>query len=439
MLKRKIEQPIREYLAHPTNKVLVIQGARQVGKSYIIRHVGQELYKNFIEVNLVEDRNGDGLFADVAKIEDFYLRLSMIAGNKMQGKKEDTLIFLDEIQEYPRLMTLLKFLVADNRFTFVASGSLLGVTLNSTVSIPVGSLRIMDMFPLDFEEFLWSQNFGQEAVDFIKSKLKSHESVEENIHTRLMDLFRKYLLIGGMPDAVNAYNESNNIQEVRAIQTDIMRLYAADAAKYDIEHRLKIQRVYQLIPSNMENKKKRVVVKDIEDKAGSRFSQYFEEFEYLIHSGIALEVMAVSDPRYPLAETMTKNLLKLYLNDVGLLTSVLYGDNPRAIIDDKCSVNLGSVYESAVAQQLRSNGHKLFYYDNKKKGEVDFLINDNRLLSVVPLEVKSGKDYTVHSAVGKLVDNEDYGILQGYVLSNDRIIRSDGKITYLPVYSSIIL
>ena len=189
----------------------------------------------------------------------------------------------------------------------------------------------------------------------------------------------------------------------------------------------------------MENKKKRVVVKDIEDKAGSRFSQYFEEFEYLIHSGIALEVMAVSDPRYPLAETMTKNLLKLYLNDVGLLTSVLYGDNPRAIIDDKCSVNLGSVYESAVAQQLRSNGHKLFYYDNKKKGEVDFLINDNRLLSVVPLEVKSGKDYTVHSAVGKLVDNEDYGILQGYVLSNDRIIRSDGKITYLPVYSSIIL
>lgn len=295
------------------------------------------------------------------------------------------------------------------------------------------------MFPLDFEEFLWSQNFGQEAVDFIKSKLKSHESVEENIHTRLMDLFRKYLLIGGMPDAVNAYNESNNIQEVRAIQTDIMRLYAADAAKYDIEHRLKIQRVYQLIPSNMENKKKRVVVKDIEDKAGSRFSQYFEEFEYLIHSGIALEVMAVSDPRYPLAETMTKNLLKLYLNDVGLLTSVLYGDNPRAIIDDKCSVNLGSVYESAVAQQLRSNGHKLFYYDNKKKGEVDFLINDNRLLSVVPLEVKSGKDYTVHSAVGKLVDNEDYGILQGYVLSNDRIIRSDGKITYLPVYSSIIL
>jgi hypothetical protein len=440
MLYRKIEKQIREYLSSDSNKVLLVEGARQVGKSYIIRHICSQMYENYIEVNMVEDRDNRQVFANAKSVEDFYFVLSTIAGEKLsKATRDNTIIFLDEIQEYPHLLTLIKFLNADGRFRYIASGSLLGIALRYTTSVPVGSLRIMKMYPLDFEEFLIANNFGQMAIDTIKSKIKARESLSEAIHNRVMDLFRKYLIVGGMPDAVNEFISTQNVMELRAIQQDIMRLYAADASKYENGQRLQIKRMYDLIPSNMENKKKRMILKNIEDKTGSRFSDYAEEFEYLIHSGIALEVMAISNPKYPLAESMTKNLLKLYLNDVGLLTSVLYDTNVMAILRDDNSINLGSVYESVVASELKAHGRQLFYYDNKKHGEVDFLINDTDLLSVVPIEVKSGKDYKVHSAIERMTTNEDYAIVTGYVLSNSREIEVRDKVVYLPIYSTLVL
>ena len=438
MLYRKIAEPIRQFLANKdNNKVLVVQGARQVGKSFILRHVCHELFANVMELNLVEDKEGDRLFADVHTVDDFYLRLSMLHGNSMNGTREDSVVLLDEIQEYPQFITLLKFLNADGRFTYVASGSLLGVTLNYSTSIPVGSLRIMDMFPLDFEEFLRANSVGQLVIDTMRKRWEQRQSLDEAMHSKLMDLWRKYLLVGGMPDAVNEFLLTQNVANIRAIQSDIIRLYAADAGKYDQEHRLKIRRVYEMIPSNMENKKKRVVAKEIEGKEGSRFAQYREEFDYLVSSGIALEATAVTNPKYPLAESVTKNLLKLYMNDPGLLTSVLYGDDPRAVLDTECSVNLGSVYETAVAAELRSLGHKLYYYDNKKKGEVDFLINNRAIQSVVPIEVKSGKDYSVHSAIDRFVETPDYHVKQAFVVSNNREIATTDGITETPIYNLI--
>lgn len=440
MLYRKIEKQIREYLSSDSNKVLLVEGARQVGKSYIIRHICSQMYENYIEVNMVEDRDNRQVFANAKSVEDFYFVLSTIAGEKLsKATRDNTIIFLDEIQEYPHLLTLIKFLNADGRFRYIASGTLLCIALRYTTSVPVGSLRIMKMYPLDFEEFLIANNFGQMAIDTIKSKIKARESLSEVIHNKVMDLFRKYLIVGGMPDAVNEFISTQNVMELRAIQQDIMRLYAADASKYEKGQRLQIKRMYDLIPSNMENKKKRMILKNIEDKTGSRFSDYAEEFEYLIHSGIALEVMAISNPKYPLAESMTKNLLKLYLNDVGMLTSVLYDTNVMAILRDDNSINLGSVYESVVASELKAHGRQLFYYDNKKHGEVDFLINDTDLLSVVPIEVKSGKDYKVHSAIERMTTNEDYAIVTGYVLSNSREIEVRDKVVYLPIYSTLVL
>lgn len=398
------------------------------------------MYENYIEINMVEDRENSQSFATAKSLEDFYFVLSTVAGEKLRNAtRENTVVFLDEIQEYPHLLTLLKFLNADGRFTYIASGSLLGVAMRYTTSVPVGSLRIMTMYPLDFEEFLIANNFGQYAIDTIKSKLLARETLSESIHTRLMDLFRKYLIVGGMPDAVNEYVKTQNIVEIRAIQQDIMRLYAADASKYESGRRSQIKRLYELIPSNMENKKKRVVIKNIEGKKGSRYSDYVDEFEYLISSGIALEVMAISNPKYPLAETMTKNLMKLYMNDVGLLTAVLYETNVMPIIRDERSINLGSVYESVVASELKAHGRRLYYYDNKKHGEVDFLINDTKLVSVVPIEVKSGKDYKIHSAIERMTETEDYAIVTGYVLSNEREIVERGKIVYMPVYGLLAL
>ena len=433
MLFRKIEALIEAHLRSDTNKILLIDGARQVGKTYIIRYVGRKLFENFIELNMVEDSLGDRLFAEVRTVEDFYLQVSMLAGSKMK-QRENTLIFIDEIQAYPHLLTLLKFLAQDGKFTFIASGSLLGVTLSQTTSIPMGSIRKVRMFPLDFEEFLYANGLNEFAVSAIHKKFENEESLDEQMHNKLMDLFRKYLLVGGLPDAVNSYLNDHNIQLVREIQSEIHDYYAADASKYDEEKKLKIRRIYDLIPSNMENKKKRVIAQSIENKKGKTFSDYSDEFDYLISAGIALNVQAISNPVFPLIESTGKNLLKLYLNDVGILTGILYGNNIRAVLDDEKSINLGSVYESVVASELLAHGCKLFYYDNRSKGEADFIIDDYSSLSAVPIEVKSGKDYTVHSALNTFVQNEDYHIKKAFVLSNERTVKHKGKITYLPIY-----
>lgn len=433
MLYRKISITIEEHLTSNSDKILLIDGARQVGKTYIIRYVGERLFQNFIELNMVEDFLGDRLFANTKTVDDFYLQVSMLAGNKMKAKA-DTLIFIDEIQAYPHLLTLLKFLRQDNRFTYIASGSLLGVTLSETTSIPMGSIRKIRMFPLDFEEFLLANGMNELAISALRHKFENLESLDEPMHNKMMDLFRKYLLIGGLPDAVNTYISEKNIQLVREIQSEIHAYYAADASKYDEERKLKIRRVYDLIPSNLENKKKRVVAQNIENKKGKTFADYQDEFEYLISAGIALNVQAISNPVFPLIESSGKNLLKLYLNDVGILSGILYGNNIRAVLDDQKSVNLGAIYESVVASELIAHGRRLFYYDNRNKGEVDFLIDDYESLSAVPIEVKSGKDYTVHSALNTFVQNEDYHIKKAFVLSNTREITKNGKITYLPIY-----
>ncbi|CDD67740.1 uncharacterized protein BN629_00086 [Eggerthella sp. CAG:368] len=438
MLFRKIEKTIEDYLQSDTNKILLIDGARQVGKTYIIRHAGKKSFANYIEINMVEDSLANQLFKNVKTVEDFYLQVSMLYGDKM-GTKQDTLIFIDEIQEYPHLLTLLKFLSQDNRFKYIASGSLLGVTLSQTTSIPMGSIRKIRMFPLDFEEFLYANGINELVINSLRASFESNTSLNDSSHAKIMDLFKKYLLIGGMPDAVNAYLSEKNIRTVREIQEEIREYYAIDCSKYDAARKLKIRRIYDLIPSNMENKKKRVVAQSIEEKKGKTFSDYQDEFEYLISSGIALGVQAVSNPSFPLIETSGKNLLKLYLNDPGLLTDVLYKDNIRAVLDDVDSINLGSVYESVIASELIAHGHKLFYYDNRKKGEVDYLIDDYQSLSVVPIEVKSGKDYSVHSALNVFTKNEDYGIKKAIVLSNEREVKQKGKIWYLPVYYAMFL
>ena len=433
MLYRKINSFIESYLKSDSNKILVIDGARQVGKTYAVRYVGKKIFKNYIELNLLEDSLGPKLFENIKTVDDFYLQLSVLHGANMQ-QKENTLVFLDEIQSYPNLLTMLKFLKQDDKFTYIASGSLLGVTLSNTSSIPMGSIEVRRMYPLDFEEFLIANNVGSLAIGVMKKKFLAKESLDESTHNKMLDLFKKYLLVGGLPDCVQTFVNEKNIVKVRNIQNEIHEYYGMDASKYDKENKLKIKRIYDLVPSTLENKKKRIVVKDIEGKKGKRFSDYEDEFDYLISAGITLDVKVISTPVFPLIESCTKNLLKLYLNDVGLLTNILYSTNINAIMSDEKSINLGTVYESVVAQELNAHGNNLFYYDNKTKGEVDFLIDDYSSLSVVPLEIKSGKDYSVHSALNHFVENKQYNIKKGFVLSNAREVKQEGCITYLPIY-----
>lgn len=435
MLYRKIEKDIEGYLRAEDDRIMILEGARQIGKSFIIREVGKKLYDNFIEINFAEDDGGPKIFKGIGTTEGFYFTLSSVYGEKLD-RYENTLIFLDEIQHYPQYLTLLKFFREDRRFRFIASGSLLGITLRETTSIPVGSIIRKNMYQLDFEEFLIANGFGQEALNTLRTKLMNRESLDESLHDYIMNLFRRYLLVGGLPAAVNEYLDSHNIVKVRNVQENIRSLYEVDATKYEKNSNktLLIRRIYNMIPSQLENKKKRIIIKDIQNKIGDRFDNYLEEFEYLISSGTALEVSAISNPKYPLAESAHKNLMKLYLNDVGLLTMLLYKNSIRPVISDEDSVNLGSVYESVVAQELKAHGHKLFYYDNKQRGEVDFLIDDYSSTTILPIEVKSGKDYTRHSAMNNLLKVKDYDIASGLVLSNSREIKTVGNVSYMPVY-----
>ena len=433
MLRRKMHDRIKEYLTSDSNKILIVDGARQVGKSFIIRTVGKELFPNFVEINMYDDKKGAKVFEDTGSVDDFYFRLSTVGGSRLK-KKNNTLVFLDEIQAYPELLTLLKFLKDDDRYTYIVSGSQLGIALNQTLSKPGGRIEVVRMYPLDFEEFLWANGVGTEAIGQLKLSFENHQSLDETMHRVYLELFRKYLLVGGLPDAVNKFVETNNIVEVRKVHDGILSLYREDAAQYDTENKLKIRRVYDLIPSNLENRKKRVQFNEIEQKRGKSFATYADEFEYLIQSGIAIEVKAISNPRFPLLESTMKNLMKLYLNDVGLLTNLLYRYNIRAVLDDERSINLGSVYESVVASELLAHGYHLYYYDNKNKGEVDFLVDDFDILSAVPLEVKSGKNYSTHRALDKFLSNPDYHIKRAIVLSNEREFRQDGLMLYVPVY-----
>lgn len=320
MLYRKFGNRIESFLKNEPSKILLVNGARQIGKSFLIRYVGKKMFANYVEINLKEDKEGAGIFNTVRTTDDFYLQLGAIAGAHL-GKKEDTLVFLDEIQSYPHLMTMLKFLNRDARYTYIASGSELGVALAETASVPIGSISIEEMYPLDFEEFLLAMGCGQETIDGIKQKFDDRESLNESLHNYMLQQFKLYLLVGGLPEVVNKFLENRNIQQVREVQRDIYTLYKVDASQYDVERKLMIRRIYDMIPSNMENKKKPIIIKRIEESRGHKqFDDYADEFEYLTNSGIALAVQAIINPKFPQLESGSKNLIKLYLNDVGLLT-----------------------------------------------------------------------------------------------------------------------
>lgn len=440
MLYRKIAKRIEEYLSSHSNRMLLIEGARQIGKSYIINHVGSKMFPNYIEINMEKDKLGDRIFAEAKTTKDFYMALSVFAGDKMK-ERSNTLVFIDEIQAYDHLLTLVKFLMEEGKFTYIASGSQLGVTLKNTQSLPIGSLDIQHMYPLDFEEFLYANGVGQMAVESMRESFKNRESLQETIHQKIMDLFKKYLLVGGLPKAVKTFVQTHNVAEFRSVQNEAHQLYGVDASKYEEENnkKLKIRRIYDMIPSSLENKKKRIVIKDIENKDWKRSDDYLEEFDYLICSGVALEVKAISTPTYPLIENSGKNLLKLYLNDVGILSGIYYKNNIKAVMTDVNSINLGAVYETVVAQELKAHGYDLYYYDNKKNGEVDFIIDDVDNLSNIPIEVKSGKDYKIHSALDKFLSNKDYNIKKAYVFSNEPEVYTENNITYLPIYYVMFL
>ncbi len=436
MFYRKIEERINRYYADKNAKILVIDGARQIGKSFIIRETGKKFFKHFVEINLKDDSEGDKLFESVRTTEDFYLQVSALYGNNL-GDVSDTMIFLDEIQVYPHLLTMLKPLRADARYRYICSGSLLGITLQHTF-IPMGSMDEVKMFPMDFEEFLLANNVGKDVISYLRKCFVDQTPPSEGIHKTILGLFKRYLLSGGLPDSVKAFVEAKNVYTMRENQALTYKYYSDDAAKYDKEHSLKIRRIYNYLSSYMKNKVRRIQFKKIEDAPKASMGRYQDEFDYLLSSGCVLGAKAISNPVFPLCESASKNLIKLYYNDVGLLTNLLYKNNIDAVLNKDSGVNLGSVYETACAMELSAHGHDLYYFDSKKVGEVDFLINDYENTSILPIEIKSGNDQNNFRAIPKLV-KEPYNLQKGYIFGNENGISSKSNLVTFPIYMIMFL
>lgn len=427
MLYRKCADKIDDWFKNG-HKALLIDGARQVGKSTIIEDYLLSNKIDYVKFDLIENEDVKDAFDVSNNVEQLIIRLKAISSKELIDNK--TVIFIDEIQEAKDAITPLKYLVENTKYRYIVSGSLLGIKLKDVRSLPVGYLDVFAMYPMDFEEFMLANNVSKKIIDNLKECFNNHCDVDSIIHNQIMNLFKTYLVVGGMPNAVNEYVNTKNIRNVQTIHNYIDNLYRRDIAKYCKDNKLLIDEIYDLIPSELNNQNKRFIVKNLNEKA--RFSRYESSFVWLNDSGVGLYTYNVDNPIYPLLGSKERSLFKLFLCDVGLLSTKLYRDNVVRILNKDIDVNYGAIYEAFVAEELTAHNHSLFYYNNKSRGEVDFLIEEDS--DVVPIEVKSGKDYIRHSALTNLLS--DYGnyINKAYVLNNDYHISVNNKKIYMPIY-----
>ena len=431
MINRKIEERIRNFF-QKDRKALLITGARQVGKTYIIREVGKAGFESFIEINFLEDETARTLIENAKNSADILLRISALTDQPLIPGK--TLIFFDEVQECKEIVTAIKYLVDEGSYRYILSGSLLGVDLQGIRSMPVGYMDVFEMFPLDFEEFILANGVAQRVIDNLRDAYENRTPVDAFIHERMMELFRLYLIVGGMPSVVARYLATNNLQEVSQEQNAILTLYRQDIAKYDPNNKLYLEDIFTLIPSELNNKNKRFILKNLNENF--KFSRYQNSFLWLKNAGVALPTFCVTEPTVPLTLNKSSNLFKLFLSDVGLLAAMYMDGIQLKLLNREKDINFGSVYENAAAQELKAHGYDLYYFNSKKQGELDFVIE--RGGDVLPIEIKSGKDYQRHAALDNVMENQDYAIPTAFVFRNDNI-RVDGRIVYLPIYMLMFL
>ena len=432
MIRRKIENELQRFFHSGDRKALLITGARQVGKTFIIREAGKRAFKSFVEINFLEDKTAQSLFENARDSADLLLRLSAVAGNQLIPG--ETLIFLDEVQECKEIVTAIKFLVEEGSYQYILSGSLLGVDLKDIRSVPVGYMDIIEMYPLDFEEFALASNVSRRVLDALRQSFEGNAPVDAVIHDRMMDLFRLYLIVGGMPAAVMVYLNTNNLSEVVREQRAIIALYKRDIARYDPNNKLYLEDIFDLIPSELNAKNKRFILKKLNENF--KLSRYTHSFLWLKDAGVALPAFCANEPAIPRMLSRSTNLFKLFLADVGLLASMYMDGIQAKILNREKDINFGSVYENAAAQELKAHGFDLYYFSSKRQGELDFLVELGG--EVLPIEIKSGKNYTRHVALSNVLANDDYAIPAACVFHNGNVSTA-GKVRYLPVYMLMFL
>lgn len=429
---RKDSITVREWLKN-SNKALLVTGARQIGKTWLIRdEIDKSDYTRF-EVNFIDQPDMVQYLNTEMSAEEFLVKLKMIMPE--QCKPHETVVFFDEIQKCPEIVTKIKFLVEEGSFKYVMSGSLLGVELKGIASAPVGYLTVLRMYPMDFEEFMVANDVSDTTLEMLKEKYETCSPVDEFVHQKLLSLFFVYLIVGGMPDAVKTYIETKDIREVDKVQRDIVTLYREDFTQYELEDKkLKVKSIYDIIPAELNKQNKKFVFTMLNKEL--KFNRYENSFLWLKDAGVALPVYNVDAPVIPLLAGKSSNVFRLFSSDIGLLTSAYPAETKMELINKNGEVNNGAHFENAVAQQLKANGFELYFCKKKNIGEMDFVIEMNG--KVIPIEVKSGKSYKAHKALDHFMKVPDYHLEKAYVFSVGNVEKI-GSVMYLPVYMCYLL
>lgn len=429
---RKDSITIKEWLEN-SNKALLVTGARQIGKTWLIRdEIDKSGLKRF-EINFIDQPDMVNYLNAEMSAEDFLVKLKMIMPEEY--KIHETVVFFDEIQKCPEIVTKIKFLVDEGSFRYAMSGSLLGVELKGISSAPVGYLSIIRMYPMDFEEFMVANGISKTTLDMLKDKFETCQPVDDFIHQKLLALFFVYLIVGGMPDAVKKYIETKDIREVDKIQRDIVELYKEDFSQYEHEDKkLKLKSIYEIVPSELNKQNKKFVFTMLDKEL--KFDRYENSFLWLKDAGVVIPVYNAASPVIPLLASKTSNVFRLFSSDIGLLTSAYPAETKIELISQNGEVNNGAHFENAVAQQLLANGLEPYFCKKKNVGELDFLIEMGG--RVVPIEVKSGKNYKSHKALDNFMDVSEYHLERAYVFSTSNVEKEE-NIIYLPIYMSYLL
>ena len=428
MLYRKAYDKLLAWKNQSQKKALCILGARQIGKTTVIRQFGNDHYECFVEINFITDANAAKIFDGNLDANTIITNLTAYTRKAMIPGK--TLVLLDEIQACPNARTAIKFLVEDGRFDYIESGSLLGVKHKEVRSYPVGFEELYHMYPMDLEEYLWANGVQKSTIAYLNDCYKKGQPVTEAIHETMCKLFYSYIVVGGMPDVVQTYVNTHDIAQVVARQREILELYRLDIAQYaEGNDKIKIRAIFDSIPSQLNDKKRRFVLTTLDPNG--RQLRYADSFNWLADAGVALPCYNVEEPQPPLRLNEKHNLFKLFMGDTGLLCAACMDNVQFEILNGDLQINMGSILENMIAQQLKSNGFALNYFDGKKTGEVDFVVQNGMEIDLV--EAKSGNDYKTHSALDKIRGIEGWRFKNAKVLCKGNVELENG-VEYYPWY-----
>lgn len=433
MLQRKIEYALEQWKRAPKRKALLLTGARQVGKSFIVRTFAERAYASHAEINLYEQPDAREALSSAANLQDFLTRLAFFSqGNLTPG---NSLVIFDEIQECPDIVTMAKFLVEDGRYDYVFTGSMLGTELKNIRSFPVGYATELRMYPLDFEEFCWAIGVSQTTLETIRAAYRERRPLDDYIHQAMLRNYRSYIVCGGMPEVVQRFiDNGNDLVAVRPLQAELNVQYEYDIAKYAPARSLFIKGIFSQIAQQLDDQTRRFIVNSIDPAA--RYDRYEQDFLWLVDAGVALKCDSVTEPRSPLVRTRQASKFKLYQSDTGLLMARYPLSTARAVYLDNGTANVGGIYENVVAQELVSKGYDLFYFAKAARSEVDFVIDGSA--GSLPVEVKAGRSYRTHAALDRLLATPDYHTQGGIVFSRANV-EVAGAVTYLPLYMTMCL